>query len=382
MSTTNVYLSVGKGYTKKRENFIVAFEEHLRANGLKPQTCGRSVIRNERPLKAIAECMRGCSGIVVLAFERIRVDRGFEKPGGPEEKSLKDVPLTTPWNQIEAGMAYALGLPLLVVAEKGLRQDGVLEEGHDWYVLSEPLNEKLFRKREFVGLLEDWKKAVRSHRPPIAAKPTSVAIDPLRKSPDKLKILFVAANPTAGKLELDEEIRKITEKLRASQFRDALELVPCLATRPDDLLQQLNQQRPTIVHFSGHGSDTGELIFVSDFREPKPVSPAALKALFTSLKDNVRLVVLNACYSVKQAKGIAKEIDCVVGMTRAVQDNTAIAFAANFYSALGFGKSITESFDQAKAAVLMESSTEGRTPVLLSRLGVDAGAIRLAGPTS
>ncbi len=37
----------------------------------------------------------------------------------------------------------------------------------------------------------------------------------------------------------------------------------------------------------------------------------ALSSLFSLLKDDIRCVVLNACYSADQAEAIAQEIDCV-----------------------------------------------------------------------
>ena len=106
----------------------------------------------------------------------------------------------------------------------------------------------------------------------------------------KTKILFFASNPKdVIPLNLDEEIRSITTKIRASEHRDVLELISRWAVRPDDLLQELNTHKPTIVHFSGHGSSSGELILMDDLRQAKTVSPDALKALFSTLRDNVRL---------------------------------------------------------------------------------------------
>jgi hypothetical protein len=72
----------------------------------------------------------------------------------------------------------------------------------------------------------------------------------------------------------------------------------------------------------------------------KNVPPEALVGLFHVLKDNVRVVVLNACYSAAQAKGIVKEIDCAVGMSDAIGDDHAIAFATEFYQALAQGERI------------------------------------------
>ena len=189
---------------------------------------------------------------------------------------------------------------------------------------------------------------------------------------DKIKILFLAANPAdTNSLKLDEEIRAITEKIRASDYRDSLDLVSAWAVRPDDLLQLLNQHKPHIVHFSGHGNQIGEIVLVDNAGYAKPVTPKAIKALFSSLKDNVRVVFFNACYSQSQAQAIGEIIDYVVGMNTTIGDRAAIIFAASFYRALGFGRSVQEAFEQGKTALLLESILEDRTPELLIRDGID-----------
>jgi len=183
----------------------------------------------------------------------------------------------------------------------------------------------------------------------------------------KIKILFVSANPAGTQqLKLDEEAREIEAKIRAAEHRDSLELITKWAVRPDDLLQSLNQHRPHIVHFSGHGNPTEEIVLLDALRKPKPVSKEALVHLFRALKDNIRVVVLNACFSRPQAEAITGEIDCAIGMMRAIGDNAAITFAASFYRAIGFGRSIKEAFDQGVTALLLDGSLEGKTPVLMS----------------
>jgi hypothetical protein len=197
----------------------------------------------------------------------------------------------------------------------------------------------------------------------------------------KTKILFVASNPqTETALSLAEEIRTITNKIREAEYRDTLELESCWAARPDDLLLRLNESSPTIVHFSGHGTEEGELLLNADNEAESPVTTDALKSLFTVLRGKIRLVVLSACYSERQADAIVETIDCVVGMKAEVADEAAITFAGSFYRALGFGKSVQEAFEQGKTGLLLANMTVNATPVIRSRSGVDAGAIRLAGP--
>ncbi len=194
-----------------------------------------------------------------------------------------------------------------------------------------------------------------------------------------VKVLFLAANPAGiDRLGLDNEIRAITDKIRASKHRDAIQLISVWATRPDDLLQALNEHRPQVVHFSGHGSETGELLLVDEKRDVSaPVSAVTLKTLFETLRDNIRVVVLNACYSHAQAEAIAEVIDCVVGMNAAIGDEAAVAFAASFYRAIGFDRSVQDAFDQGKLALMLSEIPESAAPELLCRAGVDPSRLIL-----
>jgi hypothetical protein len=194
----------------------------------------------------------------------------------------------------------------------------------------------------------------------------------------KIKILFLAANPNGtNKLALDEEIREITSKIRTTNHRDSIDLISAWAIRPDDLLQLLNMHRPQIVHFSVHGSNSGEIILTDNSGVSKAVSSRALQALFTTLKYNIRAVVLNACYSKEQAQAITQVIDCAVGMSNNINDKAAITFAASFYRAIGFGRSIKEAFDQGITALLLEGIPEEDAPELLVRESMDPSSIYL-----
>ena len=57
----------------------------------------------------------------------------------------------------------------------------------------------------------------------------------------------------------------------------------------------------------------GEIILTDGTDTSQPVTADALADLFAILKDNVRCVVLNACYTQVQAEGIATSIECVIG---------------------------------------------------------------------
>ena len=91
-------------------------------------------------------------------------------------------------------------------------------------------------------------------------------------------------------------------------------------------------------------------------------------------------MILNACYSKKQAEAITQVIDCAIGMNDAIGDEAAITFAASFYRAIGFGRSIKQAFDQGIVALLLEGIPEENKPELLTRNGVNPEKIVLVPP--
>ena len=189
----------------------------------------------------------------------------------------------------------------------------------------------------------------------------------------KVKILFLASMPDdQTRLRLDKEFREIDARIRASKYRDDLELVSAWAVRARDLQEVLLREQPQIVHFSGHGSKSEELCLEDDAGKTQAVSKAALTGLFRILKDNVRIVVLNACYSRPQAKAITEVIDFAVGMKRAIGDKAAIEFASAFYQALGYRRSVQTAFELGCNALQLQGIPEEDTPDLLVRHGADS----------
>ena len=197
-------------------------------------------------------------------------------------------------------------------------------------------------------------------------------VEELQREANRMRVLFLAANSVdTDRLRLDEEARAIQEMIRKSEFRDSIEFVTRWAARPLDLIQCTNEVKPMIVHFSGHGSETGELVFQGDDGCLKLVSPDSVSAVISTVADSVRLVFFNACFSEAQAADVVKHIPAAIGMRVSIGDDAARIFASQFYSAIGFGRSLDDAFRQAKAALMLENLREEETPVLLIKDGVD-----------
>jgi hypothetical protein len=198
---------------------------------------------------------------------------------------------------------------------------------------------------------------------------------------DQIKILFLSANPTdISRIRLDEEVRQVDERIRLGECREQLALIPHFAVRPADVRQTLLRHRPHVLHFSGHGSPTQGIVLEDDRGQTKLVSTEALAALFRAIKDNLRVVVLNACYSGLQAEGISQVVDFTIGMLKEIGDHSAVVFSAAFYEGLAYGRSVQESFDLGVTALMLEGIPEAETPTLLTREGVDAAQTYLVMP--
>jgi hypothetical protein len=189
---------------------------------------------------------------------------------------------------------------------------------------------------------------------------------------NKIKVLFLASNPVdTGALRLGQEVREIDEKLEVGSARDAFELVQQHALRASDLQHVLLRHQPHIVHFSGHGSESEEIVLEDNAGKSHFVSQQALTSLFRILKDNVRVVVLNNCFSKPQAAAISSVIDYTVGNNKGVGDRAAIIFAAAFYHALAFGRTVQEAFELARLELELVKVAGSDTPELFVREGVD-----------
>ncbi len=206
--------------------------------------------------------------------------------------------------------------------------------------------------------------------PPPAEQP------PHGDSPTKrpIKILFLAANPLdTVRLRTDDEARAIDQALRHATNRN-FEIRVHGAVRIDDLQELLLRYQPDIVHFSGHGSAENELILVGATGNSVRVSGAALRQLFTVLKDNIRCIVLNACYTEAQAAGLAEVIDCVVGIEDLITDEAARQFSTAFYRGLGYEKSIGDAFALGQVQIELAGLGEAAALHLLTRQKATYGA--------
>ena len=125
--------------------------------------------------------------------------------------------------------------------------------------------------------------------------------------------MFTAANPSdEARIQTDVEHRTITEEMQKGTHRDDFNFLPIQsAVRLKELIRSF-KAKPTIIHFSGHGTEKGILVS-SDDNSSAPINDVAMKRLFKPVKDTTECVILNSCLSSKQAKLISEYGIIVIG---------------------------------------------------------------------
>ncbi|MBS4096280.1 MAG: SUMF1/EgtB/PvdO family nonheme iron enzyme [Sulfuricella sp.] len=191
------------------------------------------------------------------------------------------------------------------------------------------------------------------------------------KTSDK-KLLILTANPEPGgehgHLRIDDEVRCINNSLAKSAYTPNHHP----SVRIGDLPNLFRTHQPHLIHFSGHGVEEG-LYFQDDNGQLLLADPDGLAKLFGLFKPAIECVVLNACYTERQAEAIACHVPYVVAMSKAVGDQAAIDFAKGFYDSLAAGDDYRRAFDFGCSHIQFDPNhrTDHHTPVLLG-----AGAVQ------
>src|SRR5690242_14347761 len=89
----------------------------VRRYKLEWRALGRSAYPNDLPLTEVLRMVRHCSGGIILGFEQFRAKTGKFRKGSKNARDATKVAFPTPWNQLEAGILFSVGLPMMIFKE-------------------------------------------------------------------------------------------------------------------------------------------------------------------------------------------------------------------------------------------------------------------------
>lgn len=162
----SVFLSYPKTFNDEQEKFVQYLSDYLVSRGLEPRTLGVTDYDMDSPLKAIRRLMLESNGLITIAFKRALINRGTGKPATDLEYSLDGQWLTSPYSHIEPAMAFQIGLPVLILKENGVIEDGILEKGVLGSYMPEfdldKTVENYLKTEEWNQLIRKWESQVNS----------------------------------------------------------------------------------------------------------------------------------------------------------------------------------------------------------------------------
>jgi hypothetical protein len=220
-------------------------------------------------------------------------------------------------------------------------------------------------------------KKVPTKRRPQGSTTVAVTRQFLKKR-KHLDVLYLTANPRQD-LRVEAEVNQVQQEVRGSKFRDNIDVHYRPAANLESLIQGLNDHVPAIVHFSGHGNESG--VGTDDAKSARPagklVSFDLLAKAIAATDTPPWIIILNSCKSAGAKKSFFPPAKAIIAMGDSIGDLAAIAFSAKFYAAIAAGQSLHSAFAQGKVAVEATSIDEADTPELLLSQSVNPKKIIL-----
>jgi hypothetical protein len=160
-------------------------------------------------------------------------------------------------------------------------------------------------------------------------------------------VLVLAANPQSTiRLELEREAALIWERLQQGESGRKYLVRIEQGSEVEDVARYLAEYQPTVVHFVGQGSPTGE-IMLRNSHQIQPLTPSAFANLFKIEGRQIDCVVLNSCFSVAMADELGKHVGCTIGINEEIDDApTERSFIGEFYRELAVGNGYQGAFDR------------------------------------
>ncbi|MCB9796308.1 MAG: hypothetical protein H6741_26740 [Alphaproteobacteria bacterium] len=156
------------------------------------------------------------------------------------------------------------------------------------------------------------------------------------------RVLFVGwAGGGMVPLHVATEADGLHAALKASLHHERFELHVLLEPGVPELEAALRRLRPHVLHLSAHGNELGRL-YVREGEDYVTVEYEALAGTIAVYGEQLRLVVLNACYSSALADLLSQTARAVVGIDSMVDDRAALGFASSLYGALGDGDDLAD----------------------------------------
>lgn len=155
----SVFISRPTNIAEEFEKQFTHFDKFLKHAGFNPVRLGANNYTLDAPLRGVIDLMKTCQGAIILGYPQYELNAYISKGG----RNISGVKFTspTPWNQIEATLAYKDRIPVFIIAHNGI-VGGVFDRGVTGeYVLNLNLKKnEWYKDQEFQGVFSAWKNKI------------------------------------------------------------------------------------------------------------------------------------------------------------------------------------------------------------------------------
>ena len=132
-----VFFSRPNPFLDSQQYFIEKLQELLDQFDFKTVTLQADNYDLSDSINYLKGMIRQCYGIIIVGFKQIYIEKGQKKKGGvsdslyfhPQEIDLSGQALTSPFCHIEGTLGLLYDLPLLIINEEGVREEGIIKGG-------------------------------------------------------------------------------------------------------------------------------------------------------------------------------------------------------------------------------------------------------------
>ena len=132
-----VFLSRPNPFIDNQQYFIDKLQEQFDKYDIKTITLQADNYDLTDSLNYLKGMIKQCYGIAIIGFKQVFIDKGSKKKGGkpdsryfyPDEIDISGESLTSPFCHIEGTIGLLNDLPLLIINEDGLLEEGIIKGG-------------------------------------------------------------------------------------------------------------------------------------------------------------------------------------------------------------------------------------------------------------
>lgn len=165
MAQVPIFVSMPTKLNDAQQAVFESVEKTLKTSRLAPSTVGRSVLPLQSPLGEVYQLARRCAGGLILGFRQSEASDLVRWSGTKHQTvDANRTYFPSPWNQLEAGILFSLGVPMLIFAERGVT-GGIFDRGVGNLFIHE-FDADNFGQAEaemMATLIQDWARHVINH---------------------------------------------------------------------------------------------------------------------------------------------------------------------------------------------------------------------------